>query len=37
MDVEIAKIDKSNAVHYKLDATSRFEMVIVPDERMSKY
>jgi hypothetical protein len=37
MDVEIAKIDKSNSVHYKLDVTSRFEMVIVPDQRMSKY
>jgi hypothetical protein len=33
MDVEIAKIDKSNAVHYKLDVTSRFEMVIVPDSK----
>ena len=31
MDVEIAKSDKSNAIHYKLDVTSRFEMVIVPD------
>lgn len=33
MDVEIAKIDKSNSVHYKLDVTSRFEMVIVPDAK----
>ena len=31
MDVEIAKIDKSNAVHYKLDVTSRFEMVMVAE------
>ncbi len=37
MDVEIAKSDKSNSIHYKLDVTSRFEMVIVPDQRMSKY
>ena len=37
MDVEIAKSDKSNSVHYKLDVISRFEMVIVPDQRMSKY
>ncbi len=36
MDVEIAKIDKSNSVHYKLDVTSRFEMVMVPDASMSK-
>ena len=31
MDVEIAKIDKSNAIHYKLDVTSRFEMVMVAE------
>ena len=37
MDVEIAKIDKSNAVHYKLDVTSRFEMVMVPDGSISKH
>jgi hypothetical protein len=33
MDVEIAKIDKSNSVHYKLNVTSRFEMVLVPDAK----
>ena len=33
MDVEIAKTDKSNSVHYKLDVTSRFEMVILPDSK----
>jgi len=33
MDVEIAKTDKSNAIHYKLEATSRFEMVMVPDSK----
>jgi hypothetical protein len=33
MDVEIAKTDRSNSVHYKLDVTSRFEMVIVPDPK----
>jgi hypothetical protein len=37
MDVEIAKIDKSNAVHYKLDVTSRFEMVMLPDGSISKH
>jgi hypothetical protein len=31
MDVEIAKTDKTNSLHYKLDVTSRFEMVFVPD------
>ena len=33
MDVEIAKTDKTNAIHYKLDATSRFEMVIELDSK----
>ncbi len=35
MDVEIAKTDKTNAIHYKLAATSRFEMVIVPETKPS--
>ncbi|HEY1468795.1 MAG TPA: hypothetical protein VGF61_07105 [Candidatus Acidoferrum sp.] len=33
MDVEIAKIDKSNAVHYKMDVSSRFEMLMVPESK----
>ena len=33
MDVEIAKTDKTNAIHYKLVVTSRFEMVIAPDPK----
>jgi hypothetical protein len=37
MDVEIAKIDKSNSVHYKLDVTSRFEMVMLTDGSTSKH
>jgi hypothetical protein len=36
MDVEIAKADKTNAIHYKLEATSRFEMVIVPDAKSQR-
>src|SRR5271165_3666167 len=36
MDVEIAKTDKTNAIHYKLEATSRFEMVIVPDAKSQR-
>jgi hypothetical protein len=31
MDVEIAKTDGTNGIHYTVDVTSRFEMILVPD------
>ncbi len=37
MDVEIAKADKTNAVHYKLDVTSWFEMVIVAEPQTQRH
>ncbi len=37
MDVEIAKTDKSNQVHYTVGATSRFELVIVPEAKTPKH
>jgi hypothetical protein len=37
MDVQIAKIDKSNQIHYTVVATSRFELVIVPEAQTPKH
>jgi hypothetical protein len=36
MDVEIAKKDGTNGIHYTVDVTSRFEMVLVPDGQASR-
>jgi hypothetical protein len=36
MDVEIAKKDGTNGIHYTVDVTSRFEMVLVPDGQAAR-
>jgi hypothetical protein len=36
MDVEIAKTDGTNRIHYTVEVTSRFEMVLVPDGKSAR-
>jgi hypothetical protein len=36
MDVEIAKTDGTNGIHYTVDVTSRFEMVLVPEGKPAR-